>query len=175
MASVHGRTLIGSIDCLAIRDDGQEAVIDFKFGGHKKYSELIKEGRAVQLATYAYGRSQQAAAVNRFPAVAYLVIDEARLVYGDSDRLVGASDSDSIPAPGIATVWKAFEDSLAGADDWLSNDAPVPARPLQPSEEWPKGADLVLRGPARNGSSTDAQDVCKYCHFPALCGIKELT
>jgi ATP-dependent helicase/nuclease subunit B len=172
--SVHGRKLIGSIDCLAIRDDGQEAVIDFKFGGRKKYDALIREDRAVQLATYAFGRAQQAAVGNRFPAVAYLVIDDARLLSGERDRLVGASDAEGIPAAGIAAVWKKFEDSLAGAEEWLSHRGPVPARPLQPPEQWPAGAHLVLSDPATNGSKADVQEVCKYCHYPALCGIKEL-
>jgi len=172
--SVHGRQLDGSIDCLAVREDGQEAVIDFKFGGRKKYDELIREGRAVQLATYAYGRTQQGEGGNRFPAVAYLVIDDARLLSGERDRLAGASESDGIAGSGIAEVWKAFEESLAGAEDWLSHQVPVPARPLQAADQWPAGALLVLRDPAANTSKDYAQEVCKYCHYQALCGIKEL-
>jgi ATP-dependent helicase/nuclease subunit B len=172
--SVQGRQLIGRIDCLAVREDGQEAIIDFKFGGRKKYDELIREGRAVQLATYAYGRVQQGIGGNRFPAVAYLVIDDARLLSGERDRLAGASDTDRIPAAGIAAVWKAFEESLAGAENWLTHEVPVPARPLQPANQWPPGALLVLRAPAANASRADDQDVCKYCHYPALCGMKEM-
>jgi hypothetical protein len=102
------------------------------------------------------------------------VIDDARLLSGERDRLVGASDAEGIPAAGIAAVWKKFEDSLAGAEEWLSHRGPVPARPLQPPEQWPAGAHLVLSDPATNGSKADVQEVCKYCHYPALCGIKEL-
>ena len=172
--SVQGRQLIGRIDCLAVREDGREAVIDFKFGGVRKYDELIRQGRAVQLATYAYVRAQEGPEGKRFPAVAYLVIDEGRLLSGARDRLAGASDSEGIPASSIDEVWKAFEESLARAEDWLSQQAPVPARPLQPADQWPGGALLVLRDPSTNAARDDGQDVCKYCHYPALCGIKEL-
>ena len=170
--SVHGRELIGSIDCLAARDDGREAVIDFKYGGGKKYNDLIQDGRAVQLATYAYGRSQQAASGMGFPAVAYLVIEDARIISPHCDRLVGAAGG--IQARGIATVWEAFAESLARAEGWLTHQVPIPARPLQPAEEWPKGVDLVLRGLAKNSSANDTQEVCKYCGYQILCGIKEL-
>jgi hypothetical protein len=66
-----GKQLVGSIDCLVTREEGDEAVIDFKYAGKNKFHDLIEQGKAVQLATYAFGR---AGATGRFPAVAYLIL-----------------------------------------------------------------------------------------------------
>ena len=52
-----GKELVGSVDCVATKANGSEAIIDFKYSG-KMYREMLKDGRAVQLATYAYGRSE---------------------------------------------------------------------------------------------------------------------
>ena len=171
--NVNGCDLIGSIDCLAVREDGKEAVIDFKFAGRRKY-QLIRTGRAVQLATYLRRRSQRPDAGGAHPAVAYLIIDEARIVSPGENHLVGAHDRDLIPAaPGIDTVWNAFASRLATAESWLTNQIPVPARPLQPSDEWPAGVDLVLSKDSTK-SPVSEQDVCRYCDYQVLCGLKEL-
>jgi hypothetical protein len=173
--NVNGRDLVGSVDCLAVRDDGLEAVVDFKFAGGKKYPELIQTGRAIQLATYAHARSQQPSARGRYPAVAYLIIDEARIVSPAENRLVGARDRDLIPdALGIDEVWNNFASALSATEAWLSNQVPIPARPLQPADEWPPGVDLVLRKPTDKGGTQKEQDVCRYCDYPALCGLKDL-
>ena len=87
-----GKTLIGSIDCVVEHVSGAEAIIDFKYGGRSKYHDLIKDGKAVQLATYAYSRSSSDSA---FPAVAYLVLSDGQLftpsgseVNGDMNRSI---------------------------------------------------------------------------------------
>ena len=164
-----GKSLNGWIDCVAEREDGEEAIIDFKYGGRSKYHSLIEDGKAVQLATYAYGRST---ASGRFPGVAYLVLSDGLLytpsgspVHGDGNRAV-------INAPAIQTVWQQFSDAIDKADGWLTSDDPVPARPLQEPSQWPDGATIVLETKLK---ADQTQTVCRYCNFKSICGIQETT
>jgi len=162
-----GKSLNGWIDCVAERNDGDEAIIDFKYGGRSKYHSLIEDGKAVQLATYAYGRST---ASGTFPAVAYLVLSDGLLYTPSGSPVHGDGNRSLINAPAIKTVWQQFSDAIDKADDWLTSDAPVPARPLQDSSQWPSGATIVLEA---NRNAVTVQEVCKYCNYKRICGIQE--
>jgi ATP-dependent helicase/nuclease subunit B len=162
-----GKSLKGSIDCVAERDNGDEAIIDFKYGGRAKYHSLIKDGKAVQLATYAYGRSTVR---GRFPAVAYLVLSDGLLYTPSESPLHGDGNRSLINGPSIQTVWQQFADAIDKADDWLTSDAPIPARPLQNPSQWPTGVTMVLE---TNLKADQVQEVCKYCHYKSICGIQE--
>ena len=164
-----GKSLNGRIDCVAARDNEEEAIINFKYGGRSKYYSLIEDGRAVQLATYAYGRST---ASGIFPAVAYLVLSDGLLYTPSQGPITGDRNRSIIDAPAIQTVWQHFSDALDIADDWLTGDAPVPARPLQDPSEWPDGATIVLE---TNLRADQDQEVCKYCDYKQICGIQETT
>ena len=167
--NAFGKSLNGWIDCVAKRNNGEEAIIDFKYGGRSKYHALIAEGRAVQLATYAYGRS---AAGGAFPAVAYLVLSDGLLFTPSGSAVHGTAQHACINAPAIQTVWQKFSDALEAAGDWLTSGAPVPARPLQDSSEWPAGATIVLKEETR---ADEVQEVCRYCDFTRICGLEETT
>ena len=58
------------------------------------------------------------------------------------------------------------------ADDWLTSDDPIPARPLQEPPQWPDGATLVLDSKLK---ADQMQGVCRYCNFKNICGIQETT
>lgn len=162
-----GKPLNGWIDCLAKRTNGEEAIIDFKYGGRSKYHKLIKEGRAVQLATYAHGRSTAGGA---FPAVAYLILSDGLLFTPSGSAVRGTAQHAINNAPAIQTVWQKFSDALEAAGDWLKGRAPVAARPLQDASAWPAGAEILLQ----EGLKPDeAQEVCRYCNFTRICGLKE--
>ena len=163
-----GKSLMGSIDCVAEREGGDEAIIDFKYGGRQKYHALIADGKAVQLATYAYGRST---ASGKFPAVAYLVLADGLLYTPSGGPIEGDSNRSVIDGIGIQAVWDRFADAIEKADDWLSGDTPVPARPLLEPEYWPEGSQLVLE---TNLKGNDPQAVCKYCEYALICGLQEL-
>ncbi|HBJ37489.1 MAG TPA: hypothetical protein DDZ51_22590 [Planctomycetaceae bacterium] len=175
-----GKQFKGSIDCLVERDGGEEAIVDFKYGG-KKYEKWIAEGKAVQLATYAYSRSKE---TGRFPAVAYLVLADG-IFYTPSGGPVktlavksgdnGGDKRTVVEGPSIETVWREFESAIAGAESWLTQDGLVPARPLQASNDWPQGATLVLEVDPKTGLKTDVdQSVCQYCEYKQLCGQRQL-
>ncbi len=162
-----GSELSGFIDCLAERADGSEAIIDFKYGGRSKYYSMIAEGKAVQLATYAYGRSQ---VTGRFPGVAYLILSDG-LVYSPSGSPIEQSDPRSqIDAVAISEVWQVFATAIQEADAWLRGEVPVPARPLLPASDWPAGVELVLEPRL---SRDEEQGVCRYCNYRQLCGMQE--
>jgi len=162
-----GKALNGSIDCIALRDDGRQAIVDFKYGGRTKYHSLIEKGEDVQLATYAYGRST---ADGTFPAVAYLVLSDGLLYTPSGSAIEGNGNRSIIDAPAIQTVWQQFSDAITNADGWRTSDDPVPARPLQEPSDWPDGVSIVLD---KTLKSNNFQPVCKYCSYQRLCGLQE--
>jgi RecB family exonuclease len=163
-----GKPLIGAIDCLAIRADGGEAVIDFKYSGRDKYRNRIVQGRAVQLATYAYSRSQ---GTRPYPAVAYMVLKDALLFTPAESAVDGVPLEQQLEGPSIAMVWRQFAEALVTAGGWLDGEDMVPARPIQPAESWPPGVELVL-GPVQ--PANPVPEPCRYCEYGLLCGREEL-
>ena len=162
-----GRPLSGRIDCLARREDGTEAVIDFKYGGRSKYSNALKEGTATQLATYAHARMQ---VQGTSPAVAYLVLSDAILMTPRDSVVAGSAPTAVLAGPAIEDVWTRFASALQKAGDWLDGTVPVPARPLQDPGSWPADTDMVLKRKLKNDES---QGVCRYCDYTRLCGKEE--
>jgi len=128
-----GKALKGWVDCVAERADGTQAIVDFKYGGRSKYHSLIENGEAVQLATYAYGRST---AEGRFPGVAYLVLSDGLLYTPSSSPVEGDGNRSVIEAPSIEEVWQRFSAAINNADGWRNSDDPVPARPLQSPSDY---------------------------------------
>ncbi len=162
-----GKSMSGSIDCLAVRKDGSEAVIDFKFAG-KKYHKMIKEGRAVQLATYAQSRLQTS---GLSPAVAYLVLSDSQFHTPSGSSLAAIETRSIIESDAIEKVWENFSRAIRAADRWLLGAEPIPARPLQSADQWPEGVELVLNDKL---GAEDVQETCRFCQFGLLCGHQEL-
>lgn len=163
-----GKPLAGSIDCLIEHVDGNEGIIDFKYGG-KKYERMIADGKAVQLATYAYSRSIE---TGRFPAVAYLVLADGLLFTPSGGPINGDGNRTVVDGPEIRTVWEQFQAAIENAEEWLTTNGQIPARPLQGSFDWPAGATIVLE---TNLKPNGVQSVCKYCDYQHLCGLRQLT
>ncbi len=165
-----GKSLKGWIDCVAVRDNGDEVVIDFKYGGRSKYYSLLADGQAVQLATYAYGRSGGGSA---FPAVAYLVLSDGLLYTPSGSPIDGGVGRSVIDGPAIESVWKGFAKAIKNADDWLTSATPIPARPLQDPSDWPAGAaEFALDAKLK---ADQQQEVCRYCDYQLICGLQETT
>ncbi|MEM7166119.1 MAG: PD-(D/E)XK nuclease family protein, partial [Planctomycetota bacterium] len=166
--TISDRPLKGYIDCLAVDQDGNEAVIDFKYGGAAKYRKLLREGRAVQLAIYAGARHAERGGT--YPQVAYLIISDHAVHTPSGNPLAGASPTSLVPgAPDLAEVWRNFQLALDCAEGWLESGE-IPVRPLQDITQWPLGANLVL---SETPQQRVEQDVCRYCDYRSLCGIEE--
>jgi hypothetical protein len=73
-----GGPLNGSIDLLATRADGTEAVVDIKWGGKKYRRESLLANDYLQLATYAQLRRNNDAALS--PALSYFIVMDATLL-----------------------------------------------------------------------------------------------
>ena len=159
-----GSPLHGQIDCLVRKAGGQEAIIDFKYAG-KKYQSYLEEDKAVQLATYAYARSQVTGA---FPAVAYLILHKSQLVTPRGSAIQGDGNRDVVGGGPIEQVWDRFVQALAGANEWLNRTGEIPIRPRQNADQWPQGLEIVLDPKIK---SNELQEVCKYCNYKNLCGI----
>ncbi|WP_146408967.1 PD-(D/E)XK nuclease family protein [Allorhodopirellula heiligendammensis] len=162
--TAFGKEMRGWIDCVASADDGREAVVDFKYAGRAKFYGMITEGRSVQLATYAHSRRQTG---GNFPAVAYLVLSDGKFFTPSGSPLAGVDPATVLDGPSIERVWNNFSRAITDAEDWLSTDAAVPARPLQVIDDWPDGADIVLKEKLKRDES---QSVCRYCDYTKLCG-----
>lgn len=104
-----GGVLNGSIDLLATRADGTEAVIDIKWGGKKYRRDALLANSYLQLATYAQLRRDNGAAVP--PALSYFIVVDATLLslnhtfFPNADILVPADDEST------AAYWQRFEQS----------------------------------------------------------------
>jgi hypothetical protein len=70
--------LNGSIDLLATRADGSEAVVDIKWGGKKYRREGLLANNYLQLATYAQLRRDNGAALA--PALSYFIVMDATML-----------------------------------------------------------------------------------------------
>jgi hypothetical protein len=162
---------VGHVAIVAVHQSGHEAIIDFKYAGRSKYYDLLKDGRALQLATYAHGRSQDSASGRIYPAVAYLVLADAQLYTPSGSPLAGGDHRFVVDGRHIRDVWDSFTQAIEAADGWLSGDEAIPARPLQASHEWPMGADMALSTSLREN---ELHDVCRYCDYKRLCGIERL-
>lgn len=173
-AEYDGRPLGGKID-LVIRGPEGEAIVDFKYGGRRRYRELLEEGHAVQLAVYAYARGDQQGRDGPVPAVGYLVIRPQRLYTPAGSPLRGAAPRSVIDgAPAIREVWDRFREALARSQDWLTaEDDPVPVRPRQDPDAWPEGVEMVVETDRRS-DRTELRP-CKYCDYQLLCGVREVT
>jgi RecB family exonuclease len=168
---VGDRDLTGFVDCLARRQNGEELILDFKYGGRNKYRELLTTGRAVQLATYSAARAQEQGV---FPAVAYLILADGVLYSPEGSAVFGGGPAEVLrDSPCIETIWTGFGKALAEADEWLKGTEPIPTRPLLDPENWPAGVELVLERPKASGENPK-QDVCKYCDYKVLCGLRRL-
>ncbi len=171
---VGDHDLIGFLDCLARRKSGEELILDFKYGGRNKYRELLIEGRAIQLATYAAARVEEKEEKGEFPAVAYLILADGILYSPEGSAMIGTGPAEILRgSPCIETIWANFVKALAQADKWLEGTEPIPTRPLLEPDSWPDGVELVLKGPDAKGKMPD-QDVCKYCDYKTLCGLRRL-
>ena len=107
-----------------------------------------------------------------FPAVAYLVLSDGLIFTPAGSAVQGDAHRAIINAPAIQTVWQKFSGAIEAAGDWLTSGAPVPARPLQDSSEWPTGATNLLETGLK---PEQVQEVCRYCDFTRICGLEETT
>jgi ATP-dependent helicase/nuclease subunit B len=100
-----GGTLFGSIDVRVVNKQGQEAIVDIKWGGKKYKEKDLKENTHLQLVIYSYLRDLKLKSQG-WPPVAYFIIDDSTLLCQNNDFFPNAwvvnKDSDE----NIKQVWQ---------------------------------------------------------------------
>jgi len=157
---LDGRRTRGFIDCIVANDDG-EAILDFKYGGIRKYPGKLEEGRAVQLATYAAARSQ----AGHVHGVGYVVLDGPRIASPTGSPLQGVPDGVLVQGDDVHATWQAFTQALRETDARIASGM-LDAWPRHDRDQRPRGVDLVVED-VKKGEDPEA---CKYCDHGLLCG-----
>ena len=139
-APFQGGLLTGDIDLLLTGANGQQAVVDLKYGGRSGKERQLKEGRPLQLAVYSYLLSGEGRPVS--PA-AFYILSNQRLLTADTGFFGSASTI--APASGhadLGEVWAEFEEvwrwrrrqldegvievTVSGAEPDAASEPPLP-------------------------------------------------
>jgi hypothetical protein len=104
-----GGKLNGSIDVLATRADGQEAVVDIKWGGKKYRREALLGNSYLQLATYAQLRTNNGATWS--PALSYFIVQDGHMLSLDHEFFPNAEIHKPAGEENTAQFWQRFEQS----------------------------------------------------------------
>jgi hypothetical protein len=104
-----GGALTGSIDLLATRSDGTEAVVDIKWGGKKYRREALLANSYLQLATYAHLRRDNGAALS--PALSYFIVMDSTLLSLNHAFFPNAEILEPADEENAAQYWQRFEQS----------------------------------------------------------------
>lgn len=91
----------GGIDLLAKRRDGRAVVLDVKWSGQDRRGTELEQGRALQLATYAY-MCEASGTTSEWPAHAYFIVTSGNILASDPsffpDALIYAPErGESLP------------------------------------------------------------------------------
>ncbi|MHB8709661.1 MAG: PD-(D/E)XK nuclease family protein [Desulfuromonadales bacterium] len=156
-----GGRLAGAIDLLVTNDQGQEAVIDLKWGGGKYRVTELKENRALQLALYAWLRKKE----GRWPAQAYYILSESRFL---------AQNRDYFP---IATVCPPADDNAHAGTLWVEFEKAWRWR----REQFDRGlVEITVTGTEADADSSPPEDALSipetydtFNDFRSLTGWKE--
>lgn len=108
-----GGTLSGFADLVLARDTRsgpEQAIVDMKLAGFNKYSEKLAKNRHLQLAIYAELLRQK---TGTWPALAYFILDEARLLVSDERMFPQARQVKPETDETAAHLWQRFLASYA--------------------------------------------------------------
>ena len=103
-----GGTLAGFADLVLecdSRPGANQAIVDMKWSGFKKYSQKLAKNRHLQLALYAELLRQKTGA---WPALAYFILDEARLLAQDDQVFAEARRVTPETDETAAHLWQRF-------------------------------------------------------------------
>jgi hypothetical protein len=102
-----GGKLNGSIDLLATKADGREAVVDIKWGGKNYHRKSLLENSYLQLATYAQLRRNNGASWS--PALSYFIVMDSHMLSLDHDFFPNAEIIKPEGEENAARYWQRFE------------------------------------------------------------------
>lgn len=162
-ASWQGGKLDGRLDLLVVSPNGEHAIIDMK-GGMSIYRDLLREGRALQLALYAFAQSVEQKQ-DSWPDAGYFSLKQGKL-FGLSSRIL--PHAEVVPGPTLSDTWRRVERSVTRA-------LPL-ARQGRFFATGIRGAPSPLHAIGVPEAEADAHFAlpsgarCQYCRYDALCG-----
>jgi len=145
----------GYIDLMLEDDDGNTFVIDLKWSGSTKYKkEEVKEGKALQLASYAWllrkGKGAWAPGAYFMLAQGELLTDDSRFESKVTESLMSAKEVWDLGAKTWSSQFKLMNEGLIEASGLIDE------KELKADRE---DADLMYSSPP-----------CHFCNFGKLCG-----
>lgn len=155
--------LRGRLDVRLVNDEGEQAVLDLKWG-ESTYRTLLQDGRAVQLA--AYVRAIHATdSKHSLPPAAYFALSSGKVLSADARM----SATKTLEGPTLEDTWRRVEKTARAVQASLREGkvhvaATKRALPLLEALAIPEsehGAHYTL---------SNANDACKYCDYPTICG-----
>jgi hypothetical protein len=150
--SWRGKELAGRLDLLLADEDGREVVVDMKWGA-SRYTLLLEQGLAVQLAIYSQLR-QLSQTSGRWPLSGYFCLGNGKLLTTERSLLTGNDTAAGATALVVERQLSAGRVAVTGVTRSL---------PL-----W-NGADA----PANDGTGYlpfERGSACTYCEYGAICG-----
>lgn len=101
-----GGKLVGSADLVLTFATGEQAIVDLKWAGVKKYPEKLTANRHLQLMIYG-GLLQQA--TTRWPRYAYYLLKDMRLLAHDREIFSNARVCAAVEPQTLPQLWKRIE------------------------------------------------------------------
>lgn len=154
----QGTNLHGRIDLLLARER-EELVVDLKFG-YTRYRDLLRDGLAVQLATYAFIRSQVRGGPP--PSTGYYSITRNVFLTTDARlRSVATVVDGAVPSE----VWNRVDASITAVRGVLAEGR----LPVTGVRDAPPLLPIGTEEPSRF-VLLEQESACKYCNFGPICG-----
>jgi hypothetical protein len=107
-ALFFGGNLHGFIDMKVTNKEGDEALVDIKWGGIKYRKASLKENKHLQLVTYSY-LNHKTSPSKKWPSVAYYIIDGGTMVAQDNHYFPEAIDVTPKEDENHAVIWQKME------------------------------------------------------------------
>lgn len=102
--------IMGFIDMLLTNDNGEEIVLDLKWGSEPYKTADLEKNLHIQLAIYSYMRKKQTKA-KLWPDQAYFIIQTGNLLAQNNFSFPNAKVSAPMEGESAATLWKQLENS----------------------------------------------------------------
>lgn len=158
-------TLSGRLDVRLENAEGQQAVLDLKWGA-SSYKELLEGGRAVQLAAYVHAIHPKGSK-HSLPPAAYFALGAAKIL--TADTRMGMGESKTLEGATLADTWRRVEKTARAVQESLRAGkvyvaASKGALPLLEALAIPESEC------ATHYAVGKPDDACKYCDYPGICG-----
>lgn len=149
-APEQGPPLLGFVDLIAHDANGDTVILDLKWTRSGTYrTDEIREGRAVQLATYA-----TLLAPDRPARAGYYLLDQGEFLVDAADGLRGTPVD---AARDLGATWVAVRDAWRAWSD-RAHAGTLRARGVPAGDDDPRDVEPTL-----------TNEPCKFCDFTVLC------